>query len=116
MWLRLPEEEAELGGAVETSPVSHREDEDAHVALQSGQVLGIQTHTHTHIHMNKTSRLRGRLDPNMADPVTAQWGSHRMFHSIPDEPSSKGQFVFVQQFEAEISIGFPCFVVWALCY
>lgn len=33
LWLGLPEEEAELGGAVEASPVRHGEDQDAHVAL-----------------------------------------------------------------------------------
>lgn len=42
--LGLPEEEAELGGPVEAPPVSHREDEDAHVTLQRGQVLEVQTH------------------------------------------------------------------------
>lgn len=46
VWLGLPEEEAELGGAVETSPVSHWEDQDTHITLQSGQVLGIQKHTY----------------------------------------------------------------------
>lgn len=49
MRLGLPEEEAELGGPMEASPVGHREDEDAHVALQRGQVLRYK-------HMNKTSR------------------------------------------------------------
>lgn len=49
VWLGLPEEEAELGGAVEASPVSHREDEDAHVTLQSGQVLRRRSQTeYTH--------------------------------------------------------------------
>lgn len=42
LWLGLPEEEAELRSAVETSPVGHREDQDAHVALQCGQVLDVQ--------------------------------------------------------------------------
>lgn len=42
--LGLPEEEAELGSPVEAPPVSHREDEDAHVTLQRGQVLEVQTH------------------------------------------------------------------------
>lgn len=46
--LGLPEEEAELGGAVEAPSVSYREDEDAHVALQRRQVLRRK-------HMNKTS-------------------------------------------------------------
>lgn len=49
VWLGLPEEEAELGGAVETSPVSHWEDQDTHIALQSGQVLGMQAHTYAHM-------------------------------------------------------------------
>lgn len=39
--LGLPEQEAELRGAVEASPVGHGEDQDAHVALQSGQVLDV---------------------------------------------------------------------------
>lgn len=39
--LGLPEEEAELRRAVEASPVGHGEDQDAHVALQSGQVLDV---------------------------------------------------------------------------
>lgn len=50
--LGLPEEEAELRSTVETPPVRHREDQDAHITLQSGQVLGMQTYTHTCI--NKT--------------------------------------------------------------
>lgn len=37
--LGLPEEKAELRGAMETSPVSHGEDQDAHIAAQSAQVL-----------------------------------------------------------------------------
>lgn len=44
VWLGLPEEEAELGGAMEAPSVGHREDEDAHVALQRGQVLRCKTH------------------------------------------------------------------------
>lgn len=40
--LGLPEQEAELRSAVEASPVGHREDQDAHVALQCGQVLDVQ--------------------------------------------------------------------------
>lgn len=39
--LGLPEQEAELRGAVEASPVGHGEDQDAHVALQGGQVLEV---------------------------------------------------------------------------
>lgn len=39
--LGLPEEEAELRGAVEAAAVGHGEDQDAHVALQSGQVLHV---------------------------------------------------------------------------
>lgn len=49
VWLGLPEEEAELGGPMEASSVSHREDEDAHVTVQRGQVLRYK-------HMNETSR------------------------------------------------------------
>lgn len=49
LWLGLSEEEAELRSAVETSPVGHREDQDAHVALQCGQVLDVQnTKNHKH--------------------------------------------------------------------
>lgn len=51
MRLGLPEEEAELGGPMEASSVGHREDEDAHVALQRGQVLRYK-------HVNKTRRQR----------------------------------------------------------
>lgn len=56
VWLGLPEEEAELGGAVETSPVSHREHQDTHVTLQSGQVLGMQAHKYTHTHTHELIR------------------------------------------------------------
>lgn len=48
VWLGLPEEEAELGGPMEASSVSHGEDENAHVTLQRGQVLRSK-------HMNKRS-------------------------------------------------------------
>lgn len=49
--LGLPEQEAELRSAVEASPVGHREDQDAHVALQCGQVLDVQ---------NKRSEVRSQ--------------------------------------------------------
>lgn len=47
MGQRLPEDEAELGGAVETSPVCHREHQDNHLTLQCRQVLQTPKHTHT---------------------------------------------------------------------
>lgn len=63
MRLGLPEEEAELGGAMEASPVGHREDEDAHVALQRGQILRYK-------HMNKPSA-HSRSAVDRRGPVTA---------------------------------------------
>lgn len=37
--LRLPQEESQLGGAVETAPVGHWKHQDAHLAQQRRQVL-----------------------------------------------------------------------------
>lgn len=73
--LGLPEEEAELGSAMEASPVSHREDEDAHVALQRGEVL---TDTNTLIKHHVSSRLVA----NGRDQVTPQEVWNVTMHKI----------------------------------
>lgn len=38
---RLPQQQAELGDPVEATPVRQREHQDAHLALQDGQLLPI---------------------------------------------------------------------------
>lgn len=106
--LGLPEEEAELGGAVETSPVSHREDKDAHIALQSGQVLRTNTHTHTQTFLvgnNKTSRQLSQISPDYVNRHV-EWqlnrcgmsGSHNTLCNNLLSPPSGCQFIFGQHF------------------
>lgn len=50
---RLPEEQAELRGAVEAAAVRQREHQDAHLALQRRQVLSI-THSERETYINRT--------------------------------------------------------------
>ncbi|TNN74470.1 hypothetical protein EYF80_015250 [Liparis tanakae] len=82
--LGLPEEEAELGDAVETPPVSHREHQDTHVTVESGEVL-----VDTKGHINKTTPRWSRVALRSGDGET---GVRRQvirdpFHDIADEQS-----------------------------